>query len=323
MNPTPNRRVFLARPTIGLALGWLASWARPGSARAAGASRSGESAAASGPFDIQLTFEKMQVPIDTAYWIDYRSARLYAAVPKVVKSATVNDIISDLPTRDLVEDFGLAAGVVPHFLMNTGSLGAAGAGRSALYVVETTTKQVAIYWTYFKSASPTARPEFERIQILSYAPAPGTPAPGSVLDSTSTTGPVMIQRSGDKTMQVPLDAVYWAETYASGARLYAAIPEVRRTAEGTTILGAVGGRDLYADFKIKPETEPRFLLNCASLGPLLMGQSALFVVETTTKQVGIYQSYTRATAAGARPEVQLVQLKAYDDRPLPPLPAGN
>ena len=119
---------------------------------------------------------------------------------------------------------------------------------------------------------------------------------------------------------MPLDAVYRLESSALRALLFTAIPEIRKTAAKTQMVGEVASRNLAADLKLKPGVVPHFLLNTASLGATGMGMSALFVMETTTKQLAIYRVYPRATAQGAKPTIELLDVKPYEE-PLPALPS--
>jgi hypothetical protein len=315
------RLAFVLAPTIALVIGGVFIASRPRPLIAGGVGRSGESISATGTFAIHQTPDKRQIPLDAIYWLDYRSAKLYATTPEVSKSTGAGKMISDLAIRDLVVDFKLAPGVAPHFLMNTASLGALGGGTSALFVIETTTKQLAVYWSYPKTTGLNSKPEFELVQVRSYA----TPAPpgddSAATETISASGAITLQLSMDKT-QVPLDAVYWLESSPRGTTLYTAIPEIRKTAKNTQMVGDVASRDLGPDFKLSPGMTPHFLVNTASLGANGMGMSALFIMETTTKQLGIYRAYPRATVQGAKPAIDLLQVKPYDES-LPVLPRAN
>jgi hypothetical protein len=315
-----TRREFVLPPTIALALGWLVGGRRPAQLHAGNASHSGKSISATGTFAVQQTMErdKKQIALEAAYWIDYRTANLFATVPQVARTASVKDVISQLAVRDLIVDFKLAPGTSPKFLMNTASLGAMGGGSSALFVIETKTRQVAVYYSYTKETGLNARPEFELVQTSSYAKlAPMTDDSGEV-ETASTSGPVTIQITMEKT-QVPLDAVYWVESSDRGARLFTSIPELRKTGGSTQMMSDIAARDIAADFKLKPGVTPHFLLNTVSLGALAMGTSGLFIIETTTKQVAIYRSSSATTVRGTMPDVQMLQIRGYHE-PLPALP---
>ena len=132
-------------------------------------------------------------------------------------------------------------------------------------------------------------------------------------------GPLLIQQGNDG-VQSPLDVVYWLDDDRSHApRLRAALPSMRRTGSEAQVLSGIGDRDLAADFKLRPGEPPRFLLNCASLGARMQGAAALFVIETTTKQVAAYTPSPRSTAApNASAEISLTQIKSYLDSPRRP-----
>jgi hypothetical protein len=315
-----TRREFVLPSTIALALGWSFRGRRPTPLHAGNASHSGKSVSATGTFAVQQTMErdKKQVTLEAAYWIDYRTANLFATVPQVSKTASVKDVISQLAVRDLIVDFKLAPGTSPQFLMNTASLGAMGGGSSALFVIETKTRQVAVYYSYTKETGINAKPEFELIQTSSYAKlAPTTDDTGEV-ETASTSGPVTIQTTMEKT-QVPLDAVYWVESNDRGARLFTAIPELRKVGVKTQMMSDISARDLAADFKLTPGVTPHFLLNTVSLGALVMGTSGLVIIETTTKQIAIYRSSPKTTVRGTMPDVVILQIRSYHE-PLPALP---
>ncbi len=82
--------------------------------------------------------------------------------------------------------------------------------------------------------------------------------------------------------------------------MHAVIPSMQRTAGESRVLTEVGGRDLGADFGVKPGSAPRFLLSPVSLGAAVQGSAALMVIETTTKQVAAYQATPRSAAGGVR-----------------------
>jgi hypothetical protein len=317
---TTRRELFVLPPTIALALGWLVGGRRPTRLHAGNASRSGKSVSATGTFSVQQTMDrdKKQVALEAAYWIDYRTANLFATVPQVSKSAFVKDVISQLAVRDLIVDFKLAPGTAPEFLMNTASLGAMGGGSSALFVIETKTRQVAVYYSFTKETGINARPEFELIQLSPYAQLAAATDDASPVETTSTSGAVTIQSTMEKT-QVPLDAVYWVESSDRGARLFTAIPEMRKIGGKTQMMSDIAVRDLAADFKLRSGVTPRFLLNTASLGAMAMGTSGLLVIETTTKQIAIYRSSPKTTVRGTTPDVAILQIRNYHE-PLPALP---
>jgi hypothetical protein len=315
----------------GLAGGWWLAGGRAAPLRADGKDRSERSQSVTGPIKVETGFAmqvgagKIQAPLDAVYWIDYGRANLYAAIPTARKAANDVSLLRDFAERDLAADFALAPGVEPRFLMSTASLGAMAQGTSVLLVIETTTRQIAAYQASVKVNSLDGRPQFDRLQLTSYGAArrpeadPTRPRGEPVV----VRGPLVIGQSTDGT-QAPLDVVFWLDEDCE-PRLHAAIPSSRKTAGETQVLGGIGERDLAADFRLKPGASPRFLLNSVSLGAAVQGASALMVIETTTKQVAAYRAAPRASAgAGAKAEVELVQVKPYvEAAPLPPLPAGE
>lgn len=317
----------MTRRTFALAAGLFAGlFPRP--TRAGGGSRSGPSASVAGPIKIEqgaamgLGKSKIQSPLDAIYWIDYAGAKLYAAIPAARQTAQDVALLREFAGRDLVADFGLGTVKDPRFLMQTASLGGMGGGSAVLLVIETSTRQVGAYQAKPRANMLDPRPEFERLQLLSYGggggPAQPTTAPRG--EPISVVGPLIIQQGNDG-VQAPLDVVYWLDDDRS-ARLHAAIPSVRRTAGEAQVLSGVGERDLAADFQLKPGTTPRFLLNCVSLGAGMQGASALLVIETTTKQVAAYSPSPRSFAGtNAAAEINLTQIKSYLESATAPLPA--
>lgn len=327
MDRTRTRLASTLLLTTGLAAGWLVAGIRPGVLRAGGGSRSGKSASAAGPIKVDLGPSvrfgagKFQAPLDAVYWIDYRGARLYAAIPAARKGAMTNDValLRDFAGRDLAADFGLAPGVAPRFLIQTASLGASEQGAALLLVVETTTRKIGVYQASPKANTLDAAPDFALLQLASYGEGP--PAPESRPEAISTTGPIVIQQTPEG-IQSPLEALYWIDHDARGPKLHAAVPTTLKVAGAARIIGEVGETDLARDFGLKPGATPQFLLNAASLGASVQGSAALWVIETTTKQVAVYRASPKAAAGGStRSDLDLIQIKSYLDAPPPP--AGN
>jgi hypothetical protein len=266
---------------------------------------------------MHTTPDKRQIPLDAIFWLDYRSAKLYATTPEVSNSASSKQLFTDIAIRDVIEDFKIAPGIVPHFLMNCASLGAIGGGSSALFVIETTTKQVAVYRAYSKTTGLNAKPEFELVQVKSY----GRPDPSTPIEAVSASGAITMQLSMDKS-QIPLEGVYWLESSTTGAMFYTAIPELRQVGTTRTIVGEISNRNIGNDFKLKSGVAPRFMLSPVSLGAPAMGMAAPFVIESTSKQIGIYRVAPQSTASGSRPNIELLQVKPYEES-LPSLPPGT
>ena len=298
--------------------GWVASavlLCTGSSAWAGGVSRTGESISVTGPFAIHNTPDKRQIPLDALYWLDYGSAKLFATTPEVSKTSEMGGLTSEHSVRDLIADFRLPQGVTPHFMMNCTSLGALGGGSSALVVIETSTKQLAVYWCVAKTTGLNTKPAFDLVQIRSYARPAEDRAP---VEAVSAVGSLTIQMTPDKT-QVPLDAIYCVESNAQGSTLFTAVPEVRKTGTSTQMIGDVAGRSLVNDFKLPAGTTPKFMINTASLGAPGMGMAALFIQETTTKKLAVYRVSPQSTVNGTKPTIELLQIKTYDE-PLPALP---
>jgi hypothetical protein len=339
--------------STGLVAGLLLAGPRPARLSAeSSSSRSGECVSVAGPVEVQQhPIDKGQITHDGVYWLDYRAARLFAAIPdpgvefqtlsgvsKVMKKldprrnrpseggGSPKKVVESIAERELIRDFGLKPGVEPHFLMNTASLGTFGGGEAALYVFETTTKQVAVYRVVTGKVGAETRTRLDLVQLKGYAPPLPQDAPaegvGRHEDSISTSGPVILQPSQGSNLQVPLDAVYWADSRSGplgdGWRLYSTIPIVRKIGARTEILSGVAERDLAADFELKPGANARFIMNTASLGAMVRGAAALMVFETTTKQVAVYHSTPRATANDSTPVLELIQLTSYVQPPVTP-----
>ena len=210
-------------------------------------------------------------------------------------------LLSEFAERDLVDDFGLKAGVEPRFLMHAASLGGMGSGGSLLVVIETTTRQVAAYRATPRANTLDGRPQFERIERATYDGAKA-PAPGPPREPIGASGPILIQQAPDG-IQAPLDAVYWIDSDRD-ATLHVVIPAMQQAVSGSRALSAVGARDLAADFGLTPGSAPRFLLNAVSLGAGTQGSAALVVIETTTKRVAAYQAIPALCDAGGPRRLQ-------------------
>jgi hypothetical protein len=162
---------------VGLSLGWgLAAFRLP-ALRASGGDHSGETIVACGPIaTVYHSKLKVQFTHDALYYLDYKGGRLLATVPTLRQSAAGTRVLDEFAERDLVSDFRIGPGVVPHFLMSVGNLGASGEGWAPLYVVETATGQVAVYRVQAQIVGNSSRPGFDLLEIRSLARA-STPAP--------------------------------------------------------------------------------------------------------------------------------------------------
>jgi hypothetical protein len=167
---------------LGLALGWCLAGVRPAPLIAAGGDRSGESIVTTGPVLIRYDEgSKVQIPHEALYILDYKAGKLVGTVPSMQQSTKGSRYIGALAERDLAADFklDLDSGPRPRFLMTTGALGAYSGGWAPLYVIETTSNQVAIYRIVQQSVGTKTSARFELLELRSLATAPaGGPARG-------------------------------------------------------------------------------------------------------------------------------------------------
>jgi hypothetical protein len=164
----PGMLVFL----LGLFLGWGLASLRPLPIHAGGGDRSGESIVTAGPILIRYDEgNKVQIPLEALYLLDYKGGRLLGTVPSLQGMGTSSRYLGAFAERDLVADFKLDLdhGPRPHFLMTTGALGSYSAGWAPLYVFETTTNQVAMYRIMQQTVGTTPRTWLELIELRSLA----------------------------------------------------------------------------------------------------------------------------------------------------------
>ena len=127
-----------------------------------------------------------------------------------------------------------------------------------------------------------------------------------------TTGPVLVRYDEATKSPIALDALYILD-YKAG-RLLASLPTYRQSTSSTTIVESFVERDLVADFKLDLDTgaRPRFMMTTGSLGPYTAGWAPLYVVETTSNQLGVYRIHLQETSGkSSRPKFELIQLKSY------------
>jgi hypothetical protein len=161
----------------GLSLGWGLAAPRLPALRASAGDHSGETIVACGPVaTVYHPKLKVQVTQDGLYYLDYKGGRLLATVPALRQSAAGTRVLDEFAERDLVSDFRIGPGVVPHFLMTVGSLGTSGDGWDPLFVAETATGQVAVYRVQAQMIGNSTRPRFDLLEIRSLARA-SAPAP--------------------------------------------------------------------------------------------------------------------------------------------------
>lgn len=122
-------------------------------------------------------------------------------------------------------------------------------------------------------------------------------------------GPVALQGEGLANSKTKVqDAVYYLDY--QGARLLATIPQMRRTVEGTQVIGRFAVRDLIRDFRIPNGTTPRFLMSVAEIADPT-GWAPLIVLETETGRVATYRAYVSAIGprGSEAPRFELLELR--------------
>jgi hypothetical protein len=137
-------------------------------------------------------------------------------------------------------------------------------------------------------------------------------------ESIITTGPVLVRYDKATESSLPLDAVYILDY--KGGRLVASLPTYRQSAAGTTVLESFVERDLAADFKLDLDTgpPPHFMMTTGSLGQFMAGWAPLYVVETNSKQMGVYRiQLQQTTGKSSRPKFELLQIKSYAETAMP------
>jgi hypothetical protein len=157
---------------LGLLFGWGLATIRPAPMRAGGGDRSGESIVATGPVMIRYDEgNKIQVPLEALYLLDYKGGRLLGTIPSLHQTVGSSHYLGTFAERDLVADFKLDLdnGPRPHFLMTTGALGIHGAGWSPLYVYETSSNQLAVYRIHQQSVGTTSKASLEFVELRSLA----------------------------------------------------------------------------------------------------------------------------------------------------------
>ena len=102
------------------------------------------------------------------------------------------------------------------------------------------------------------------------------------------TGPLSVRYDEATKAPIPLEALYILD-YKNG-RLRASLPTYRQSTKSTTIVESFVERDLASDFKIDLDrgARPHFLMTTGSLGPYTSGWAPLYVIETSSSQIGVY-----------------------------------
>ncbi|CAN5897305.1 hypothetical protein BH23PLA1_BH23PLA1_23560 [soil metagenome] len=122
-------------------------------------------------------------------------------------------------------------------------------------------------------------------------------------DSIVATGAVSIQVNPTTKVVFRQDALYFLDY--KGGRLMATVPDQIQTGKGTKVLGHFTTRDLIADFRLPPGTTPKFLMTVGEIGVSGFGWAPLYVFETSTKQVAVYQ----VQLGDSQPQFDLIERK--------------
>jgi hypothetical protein len=168
---------------LGLALGWGLASTRTPALIAHGGDRWDESILSAGPTFIRYNEgTKVQVAQDALYYLDYRAGKLLGTIPTIRMSVGASKVLDTFAERDLVADFKLDLDTMarPHFLMTTGSMstgtgGTYGDGWAPLFVLETTTRQVAVYKIQQQMVGADSQIRLDLLELRPFgtkAPAP-------------------------------------------------------------------------------------------------------------------------------------------------------
>ena len=155
---------------LGLAVGVVsANFYQTPLARAAGGDRSGESVLSSGPVEVSHHEGlKIEISTDAIYFLDWKAGKLLAAIPSLKKTAVANKILGPIAERDLIADFGIEPGQTPHFLMTTAHLGTYDSTGSRLFVLESNTRQMAVYAVQRQATAGNGTPKFELLEKTNF-----------------------------------------------------------------------------------------------------------------------------------------------------------
>jgi hypothetical protein len=152
---------------LSLAAGVAAGWGASGSARlrAAASDRNGTSAVQTGMVtETRDRQGKTLATQDGLYVLNYSNGLLLAAVPSYQQVGTTTRLLSDFAERDLVQDFGLAPGANPRFLMTTLRMGLVNQEWSPLVVLELESGQVACYRLLPQATAGSTTPNFQLVE---------------------------------------------------------------------------------------------------------------------------------------------------------------
>lgn len=164
--PTQTSPTTWLALALGLAVGALMMSLQRGPViLAAGNDRSGESILGAGPVEVGYHQGlKIEITTDAIYFLDWRAGKLIAALPTLKQSGTTTKVLGPVAERDLIADFHIEPGKAPHFLMTTGNLGIYDGSGSRLFVLESTTRQLAVYSVQRQNQSGNGAPKFELLE---------------------------------------------------------------------------------------------------------------------------------------------------------------
>lgn len=128
-------------------------------------------------------------------------------------------------------------------------------------------------------------------------------------------GPIGIEVDAHKT-PITKDAIYYLN-YSRG-RLLAAVPAEVQTATSRQQLSDFAERDLVQDFGLTPGRSYHFEMAVGSTGARNGGLAPLYVFETTTGQMAVYQIKQQYTAISSttpvtnstRPALELIERRS-------------
>lgn len=166
----------------GVGLGLVLAGSRPSKILAVGGDRSGESILATGAVAVEYDEgNKIQVPREALYYLDYKAGKLLATIPTYRQSVNSTTYLEPFAERDLVDDFkiDLDNGPRPRFLMTTGQLGTFGGGWAPLFVFEATTGRVGVYRVQQQSIGLRNQLRFELLEMRSIKPEDPAPTDAS------------------------------------------------------------------------------------------------------------------------------------------------
>lgn len=164
MDSRTNRAWLAVILVVGLAAGWGMGTLRTPRLNAGGSDRWNDRIVTTGTCLVEKDRQGTRVTQDAVYVLNYSSGLLLAAVPAYEQSPSAIRFVSEFAERDLVQDFALAHGSRPHFMMTTLEMGSQGDGTSPLLVFETETGQMATYRVVREITAGTSRPKLQLLE---------------------------------------------------------------------------------------------------------------------------------------------------------------